>query len=113
MIAKASCAEARSQLYVALAKTLSPKHSVLSSIILATKGFTVHDVDASPQVVNTINAGKIHIHEPELDALVRSAVQGDCLQASLEPGRESNCENPTRLRLLSKRSSRVLSKVKP
>lgn len=53
--------------------------------LLATKGFTVQGVDVSQHVVDTINAGNIHIREPELDVLVRSAVQSGHLKASLEP----------------------------
>lgn len=53
--------------------------------LLATKGYDVHGVDVQPKVVDTINAGKIHITEPELDVLVRSAVQSSRLKASLEP----------------------------
>lgn len=53
--------------------------------LLATKGFQVHGVDVSREVVDTINAGRIHIREPELDVLVRSAVQSERLKASLAP----------------------------
>lgn len=53
--------------------------------LLATKGFQVHGVDVSREVVDTINAGRIHIREPELDVLVRSAVQSGRLKASLAP----------------------------
>ncbi len=35
--------------------------------LLASKGFDVHGVDVTPQVVETINAGRIHIREPGLD----------------------------------------------
>ena len=53
--------------------------------LLATKGYKVHGVDVSQHVVDTINSGKIHITEPDLDILVKSAVQSGNLQASLEP----------------------------
>jgi len=43
--------------------------------IFATKGHHVNGVDVSPRVVDTINSGKIHIQEPDLDILVRAAVQ--------------------------------------
>ncbi len=52
---------------------------------LATKGFQVTGVDVSPKVVDTINQGKIHIVEPDLDVLVKSAVNSGNLKASLEP----------------------------
>lgn len=53
--------------------------------LLGTKGFKVHGVDASAQVVDTINQGRIHIVEPDLDILVKSAVQSGNLSAGLEP----------------------------
>ncbi len=53
--------------------------------LLGTKGFSVHGVDTSQKVVDTINAGGIHIVEPDLDILVKSAVQSGRLSAGLEP----------------------------
>ena len=53
--------------------------------ILATKGFRVLGVDVRPEVVNTINRGEIHIEEPDLDILVRSAVNSGQLVAADEP----------------------------
>jgi UDP-N-acetyl-D-mannosaminuronic acid dehydrogenase len=53
--------------------------------LLGTKGFSVHGVDVSPNVVETINQGRIHIVEPDLDILVKSAVQSGNLGAGLEP----------------------------
>ena len=53
--------------------------------LLGTKGYQVHGVDMSQHVVDTINQGKIHIVEPDLDILVKSAVQAGNLTASLEP----------------------------
>jgi len=53
--------------------------------LLASKGFQVCGVDVNPQVVQTINRGEIHIHEPDLDVLVKSAVNSGHLTASLEP----------------------------
>ena len=53
--------------------------------LLATKGFKVLGVDVSQDVVNTINQGEIHIVEPDLDILVKSAVNSGNLSASLEP----------------------------
>lgn len=52
---------------------------------LATKGYQVTGVDVSPNVVDTINQGNIHIVEPDLDILVKSAVNSGNLKASLEP----------------------------
>lgn len=53
--------------------------------LLGTKGYQVHGVDVSQNVVDTINDGRIHIVEPDLDIMVKSAVQAGNLKASLEP----------------------------
>lgn len=53
--------------------------------LLASKGFRVHGVDVSRSVVETINAGRIHIREPALDILVKSAVQSGRLTADTQP----------------------------
>jgi len=53
--------------------------------VLATKGFQVHGVDVRPDVVNTINQGRIHIEEPDLDIVVRSAVNSGQLKAGHAP----------------------------
>ncbi|MBJ6724237.1 UDP-N-acetyl-D-mannosamine dehydrogenase [Geomesophilobacter sediminis] len=53
--------------------------------ILATKGHQVLGVDISEEVVATINSGKIHIVEPDLDVLVRSAVNSGNLKAACAP----------------------------
>lgn len=53
--------------------------------IFATKGRKVLGVDVVPQVVDTINGGRIHIEEPDLDILVRAAVQSGNLVAALKP----------------------------
>ncbi|MDB4377122.1 UDP-N-acetyl-D-mannosamine dehydrogenase, partial [Akkermansiaceae bacterium] len=43
--------------------------------IFATKGKNVLGVDVVQSVVDTINDGRIHIEEPDLDILVKAAVQ--------------------------------------
>ncbi len=53
--------------------------------MLATKGHQVLGVDVNEQAVKIINSGKIHIVEPDLDILVRSAVNSGNLKASLTP----------------------------
>ncbi len=53
--------------------------------LLGTKGYHVHGVDVSEKVVDTINKGGIHIVEPDLDILVKSAVQAGNLIASQQP----------------------------
>lgn len=53
--------------------------------IFATKGKQVLGVDVVPRVVDTINRGDIHIQEPDLDVLVRAAVQSRNLRAATHP----------------------------
>ncbi len=53
--------------------------------LLGTKGFSVHGVDVAQSVVDTINQGEIHIVEPDLDILVKSAVGSGNLRAGMEP----------------------------
>jgi UDP-N-acetyl-D-mannosaminuronic acid dehydrogenase len=49
--------------------------------ILATKGFRVSGMDVRKDVIETINKGEIHIKEPDLDILVKSAVNSGQLKA--------------------------------
>lgn len=56
-----------------------------TAAILAGRGYSVTGVDVRPDVVATVNAGKIHIHEPDLDRLVHSVVSSGRLRASLKP----------------------------
>ena len=51
--------------------------------MLATKGHQVLGVDVNAQAVDIINSGRIHIVEPDLDILVKSAVNSGNLKASL------------------------------
>ena len=51
-------------------------HRLPTSAALA-RGFTIHGVEISQEVVDTINAGETHIVEPELDLPVRAAVDSD------------------------------------
>ena len=53
--------------------------------LLANKGYEVYGVDVVQSVVDTINQGKIHIIEPELDVFVKSAVKSGNLKAGLKP----------------------------
>jgi UDP-N-acetyl-D-mannosaminuronic acid dehydrogenase len=53
--------------------------------MFATKGFTVLGVDIRSEVVDVINRGQIHIAEPGLDVLVKSAVLSAQLTAATEP----------------------------
>ena len=56
-----------------------------TSALLANKGYKVHGVDIVQSTVDTINRGKIHIIEPELDTFVQSAVKSGNLIASTKP----------------------------
>ncbi|MBJ7958955.1 UDP-N-acetyl-D-mannosamine dehydrogenase [Bacillus cereus group sp. N28] len=53
--------------------------------LLATKGFQVHGVDVNEKAVEMINSGKVHIYEPDLDILVKAAVQSGKLKAGIVP----------------------------
>lgn len=53
--------------------------------MLATKGHQVLGVDVDSKAVESIKSGRIHIIEPDLDILVRSAVNSGNLKASLTP----------------------------
>jgi UDP-N-acetyl-D-mannosaminuronic acid dehydrogenase len=53
--------------------------------LLALNGARVLGVDVSRIVVDTINEGRIHIVEPDLDLMVRSAVQSGRLRAAGAP----------------------------
>lgn len=56
-----------------------------TAALIASKGTLVHGVDVNPQVVKTINAGKIHIVEPSLEQSVREAVSRGYLKADTSP----------------------------
>lgn len=56
-----------------------------TAAILADRGYRVFGVDVRPDVVNTINRGQIHIHEPHLDELVAKVVRQGRLSASTAP----------------------------
>ncbi|AIX75226.1 MAG: UDP-N-acetyl-D-mannosamine dehydrogenase [Mixta calida] len=51
----------------------------------ASRGKNVVGVDINAQAVETINRGEIHIVEPDLDAVVKQAVQAGCLRAVTQP----------------------------
>ena len=56
-----------------------------TAALLANRGFTIHGVDVVKSTVDTINQGKIHIVEPELDVFVQSAVKSGNLKADTKP----------------------------
>lgn len=56
-----------------------------TSALIASHNISVHGVDISQNVVDTINAGKIHIVEPDLDQAVDKAVASGFLKADTKP----------------------------
>ena len=56
-----------------------------TAAVAASKGINIVGVDVNPAVVETINQGKIHIVEPDLDKVVKEVVEKGQLKASLEP----------------------------
>ena len=56
-----------------------------TAAIMASRGLKVIGVDVNQQTVDTINQGKIHIVEPDLDIVVRSVVQTGQLKATTIP----------------------------
>ena len=56
-----------------------------TAAVLASKKVKVVGVDVNQHAVDTINQGKIHIVEPELDNLVYEAVQNNYLKAVTKP----------------------------
>ena len=53
-----------------------------TAALIAKKGINVQGVDVNKEVVDTINEGKIHIVEPDLDILVKDVVNNNLLRAS-------------------------------
>ncbi|NAY91228.1 UDP-N-acetyl-D-mannosamine dehydrogenase [Muricauda sp. JGD-17] len=56
-----------------------------TAALIAGKKTMVNGVDVNPKVVNTINQGKVHIVEPDLEEAVSKAVNEGFLKAHLEP----------------------------
>lgn len=56
-----------------------------TAALIANNNIQVHGVDINPLVVETINAGKIHIVEPSLDQAVATAVANGFLKAATTP----------------------------
>ena len=52
-----------------------------TSALIASQGKPVFGVDINQNVVDTINKGEIHIVEPELDGIVKKAVEKGLLKA--------------------------------
>ncbi|VAW89977.1 UDP-N-acetyl-D-mannosamine dehydrogenase [hydrothermal vent metagenome] len=56
-----------------------------TAAIIASRGIDVIGVDVNQHAVDLINQGKVHIVEPDLDIIVRSAVQTGNLRATVTP----------------------------
>jgi UDP-N-acetyl-D-mannosaminuronic acid dehydrogenase len=56
-----------------------------TAALLANSGYKVHGVDIVQETVDTINHGKIHIVEPDLDTFVKAAVNSGNLKADIKP----------------------------
>lgn len=56
-----------------------------TSALIASHGTNVLGVDINQSVVDTINEGKIHIVEPDLDQIVSKAVSNNFFKASTKP----------------------------
>lgn len=56
-----------------------------TAAVLASRGYDVHGVEVNHDAAQVINSGRAHIVEPELDILVRAAVETDRLRAHPAP----------------------------
>lgn len=56
-----------------------------TAAVLASRGVNVIGIDVNPEIVATINDGRIHIVEPELDMIVHGAVHAGKLRARTTP----------------------------
>lgn len=56
-----------------------------TAALLANRGYNIHGVDVVQSTVDIINAGNIHIVEPDLDTFVRAAVNSGNLKADTKP----------------------------
>lgn len=56
-----------------------------TAAVFAENGVEVLGVDVNPNAVDSINKGRPHISEPELDVLLRKVVNAGALRASLTP----------------------------
>ncbi|ALS99138.1 UDP-N-acetyl-D-mannosamine dehydrogenase [Lacimicrobium alkaliphilum] len=56
-----------------------------TAAVIASRGIEVIGIDVSQKAVDTINQGKVHIVEPDLDMVVQAAVTMGKLRASMTP----------------------------
>ena len=84
-----------------------------TAAVFAENGVEVVGIDVNPHVVETINAGRPHFGEPNLDALVRRVVEAGKLRAALqmEPADAFIIAVPTPLRGHGERASPDISYI--
>jgi UDP-N-acetyl-D-mannosaminuronic acid dehydrogenase len=58
-----------------------------TATVLANHEFEVRGVDINEKAVDLINNGQVHIYEPDLDIMVKKAVENGYLKASVIPGK--------------------------
>lgn len=58
-----------------------------TAALIASKNIEVHGVDVNNNIIDTINKGKIHITEPDLEGLVGYVVSNKYLKAYSEPAK--------------------------
>jgi len=56
-----------------------------AAALISGKGISVHGVDINEKIVSTINSGKIHFIEPDLEGLIHNAVAKKLLVADTKP----------------------------
>src|SRR5215510_8873317 len=56
-----------------------------AAALISGKGISVHGVDINEKIVSTINSGKIHFIEPDLEGLIHNAVTKKLLVADIKP----------------------------
>ncbi len=56
-----------------------------TAAVMASRGQTVIGIDVASHVVETINAGRVHIVEPDLERVVQDVVKVGRLRATVEP----------------------------
>ncbi len=56
-----------------------------TAAVLASRGYTIHGVEVDARAAEIINSGRAHIVEPDLDILVRAAVETHKLEAHPRP----------------------------
>lgn len=58
-----------------------------TAALIASKDIKVHGVDVNPEIIKTINSGRVHIIEPDLEGLVKYDVEKGFLKAYTKPSK--------------------------